>query len=236
LREAQTQLAHVNRVATMGQLAASISHEVMQPITAGLINSEAALRFLDAQPPDIEEARQALASAIEGGHRANDIIARIRGLIKKAPPQKDPLQINQVILETIALTRGEAVKNTVSVQTQLAEGLPLIQGDRVQLQQVIVNLIINAVEAMSVTEGSRELLLSTGKDESRVLVTVKDSGPGVPPENSERLFDAFYTTKPSGMGMGLPICRSIIEAHEGRIWASSIAGRGATIQFTLPAG
>ena len=236
LRDAHTELAHVNRVTMMGQLAASISHEVVQPITAGVINAEAALRFLEAQPPDLEEVRRALAAAIEGGHRATDIIGRIRGLIKKAPPQKDPLQINQAILEVIALTRGEAVKNRVSVQTQLAEGLPLIQGDRVQLQQVVVNLIINAVEAMSVTEGSRELLLSTWKDDSGVLITVKDSGPGVPSENLERLFDAFYTTKPSGMGMGLPICRSIIEAHEGRIWASSTAGRGATIQFTLPVG
>jgi signal transduction histidine kinase len=232
---AQAELAHLNRVTTMGQLAAAISHEVMQPIAAGVIDAQAALRFLNAQPPDQEEAREALGRAIEDGRRATDIIGRIRALIKKAPPQKDALQINEVIREVIALTHGEALKNGVSVHTQLAEGLPLIQGDRVQLQQVIVNLIINAVEAMSVVgDGSRELLLGTAKDESGVLVAVKDSGPGVAPEILEHLFDAFYTTKPGGMGMGLPICRSIIEAHGGRIGASSTTGCGATVQFTLP--
>jgi signal transduction histidine kinase len=148
------------------------------------------------------------------------------------------LEINEAILEVIALTRGELVKNGVSLQTQLAEGLPLIQGDRVQLQQVILNLIINAVEAMSgVSEGSRELLIGTGKDASSgVLVAVQDSGPGLNPENFDRLFDAFYTTKPGGMGMGLSICRSIVEAHGGRLWASRTAGPGATVQFTLPVG
>jgi signal transduction histidine kinase len=237
LVQAQAELAHVNRVTTMGQLAASISHEVMQPIAAGVTNAQAALHFLDAQPPDLKEAREALDSAIEDGRRATDIIGRIRALIKKAPPQKDALQINQAILEVIALTHGETLKNGVSVRTQLAEGLPLIRGDRVQLQQVIVNLIINAVEAMSVVgDGSRELLLGTRIDEAGVLVAVKDSGPGLPPESLERLFDAFYTTKPGGMGMGLPICRSIVEAHGGRLWASSPVGRGATIQFTLPVG
>jgi signal transduction histidine kinase len=148
------------------------------------------------------------------------------------------LELNEAILEVIALTRGELVKNGVSLQTQLAEGLPLIQGDRVQLQQVILNLIINAVEAMSgVSEGSRELLIGTGKDASSgVLVAVQDSGPGLNPENFDRLFDAFYTTKPGGMGMGLSICRSIVEAHGGRLWASRTAGPGATVQFTLPVG
>ena len=210
----------------------------MQPIAATVTNADAALRWLGAQPPDLEEARQALGRIVKDGNRASEVIGRIRALIKKAPPRKDALEINEAILEVIALTRGEVVKNGVSVQTQLAEGLPLIQGDRVQLQQVILNLIINAVEAMSgVSEGSRELLIGTGKDASGgVLVAVQDSGPGLNPESFDRLFDAFYTTKPGGMGMGLSICRSIVEAHGGRIWATANDDRGATFQFTLPTG
>jgi signal transduction histidine kinase len=238
LREAQTQLAHVNRVATMGELSASIAHEVMQPITASVTYARAALRFLNAQPPNLEETRQALGSTVEQGNRATDVIERIRALIKKAPPRKDALEINGAILEVIALTRDEVLKNGVSVQTQLAEGLPLIQGDRVQLQQVILNVIINAVQAMSaVSEGARELLISTGRDASGgVLVAVRDSGPGLNPESFDRLFDAFYTTKPGGIGMGLPICRSIVEAHGGRIWASLTAAPGTTLQCILPVG
>jgi len=162
----------------------------------------------------------------------------MRALIKKVPRRKDGLEINEAILEVVALAHGEVVKNSVSLQTQLAAGLPLIQGDRVQLQQVILNLIINAVEAMSgVNEGPRELLISTGKDgSSGLLVAVQDSGPGLNPESFDRLFEAFYTTKPGGMGMGLSICRSIVEAHGGRIWVSRTAGPGATLQFTLPVG
>ena len=235
LREAQAELAHVNRVTTMGQLAASISHEVMQPIAAGINNAQAALHWLDAQTPNLEEARQALGHAVNDGNRATDVISRIRALIKKAPPRKEAIETNEAILEVIGLAHGEVVKNNVSVQTQLAEASPPIQGDRVQLQQVILNLMVNAVEAMSsVSEGSRELLIGTGKDPSGVLVTVRDSGPGLSPESFDRLFDAFYTTKPSGMGMGLSICRSIVEAHGGRIWASRGVGPGATFQFTLP--
>jgi len=236
--EVEMQLAHVNRVTTMGQLAASISHEVMQPISASLSNTQAALHWLSAQPPNLEEARQALGRIAQNGNRARDVIGRIGALIKKAPPRKDALDVNEAIREVIALTHGEVVKNGVSAQTQLAEGLPFVQGDRVQLQQVILNLIINAVEAMSgVSEGSRELLIGTGKDASGgVLVTVQDSGPGLNPESVDRLFDAFYTTKPSGMGMGLSICRSIVEAHGGRVWAACNAGPGATVQLTLPVG
>ena len=175
---------------------------------------------------------------MKDGNRAGDVIGRLRSLIKKVPPRRDGLEINEAILEVIALTHGEVVKNSVSLQTQLATGLPPIQGDRVQLQQVILNLIVNAVEAMSgVSEGSRELLIGTGKDESSgVLVAVKDSGPGLNPKSFDRLFDAFYTTKPGGMGMGLSICRSIVEAHGGRIWVSRTDGPGATLQFTLPVG
>jgi NO-binding membrane sensor protein with MHYT domain len=236
LRQTRADLAHIHRVTAMGELAASISHEVMQPLAAGVTNAQAALRWLGAQPPDLDEVRQALGRAVEDGRRATEIIGRIRTLIKKEPPRKNALEVNEAIVEVIALTRGEVMKNNVSVQTQLAEGLPLIQGDRVQLQQVILNLIINAVEAMNgVSEGSRGLLIGTGKDRSgSVLVAVQDSGPGLNPESCERLFDSFYTTKPGGMGMGLSICRSIVEAHGGRIWATPNAGPGITVQLTLP--
>ena len=236
--EVQNELAHANRVATMGELSASIAHEVIQPIATTVTNAQVALRFLNAQPPNLEEAREALGATVRAGKRTTDVIEGIRALIKKAPPRKGALEINGAILEVIALTRGEILKNGVSVQTQLAEGLPLIQGDRVQLQQVILNLIINAVEAMSaVSEGARELLISTGKDASGgVLVAVRDSGPGLNPESVARLFDAFYTTKPGGMGMGLSICRSIVEAHGGRIWASRTAAPGTVLQFMLPVG
>ena len=195
------------------------------------------MRWLAAQPPDLEEARQALDRIVKDGNRAGDVIGRIRALVKKAPPRKDRVDINEAIREVIELTRGEAVKNGVSVQTQLADGLPLIEGDRVQLQQVILNLIINAIEAMSGdSDGPRELLISTatGRPDG-VLVAVRDSGPGLPPASLERLFDAFYTTKPGGLGMGLSICRSIIEAHGGRLWASANLPRGAVFQFTAPA-
>jgi PAS domain S-box-containing protein len=236
LRSAQAELAHANRVATMGQLTASIVHEVSQPIAATVLNAQAALRWLGAQPPNLNEVRQILDQITDDSKRAGDIIDRIRALIKKAPPRKEGLEINEAILEVIALTRGEVLQNGVSVRTQLAEGLPLIQADRVQLQQVILNLIVNAVEAMSgASEGARELLISTGGDASNgVLVGLRDSGPGLDPANLERLFDAFYTTKSSGLGMGLSICHSIIEAHGGRIWAGANEPRGAAFHFTLP--
>ena len=235
LRAAQAECAHVNRVATMGLLTASISHEIMQPIAAGITNAQVALRWLASQPPDLEEVREALGRIVKEGNRATDVIDRIRALIKKAPPRKDRLKIKEAIHEAIALTHGEAVKQGVLVQTQLAEGLPYLQGDRVQLEQVIINLILNAIEAMSaVGKASGGLLISTGHAASGVLVNVQDSGPGLDVENLDRLFDAFYTTKPGGMGMGLSICRSIIEAHGGRIWASRNIGGGATFHFTLP--
>jgi signal transduction histidine kinase len=238
LREAQTELAHVNRITTMGQLAASIAHEVNQPLAAVVTNAHAGLQWLAAQPPDVDEVRTAFDGIVKAGKQAGEVVGRIRGLIKKAPPRKDDVELNEAILEVIALTNGEVVKNGVSLQTQLAAGLPLIQGDRVQLQQVILNLIINAVEAMSdLSDGSRELLISTRKDPpSGVLVAVQDSGLGLNAESLDRLFDPFYTTKPDGMGMGLSICRSIVEGHGGRIWASRKAGPGVTVQFGLPIG
>jgi NO-binding membrane sensor protein with MHYT domain/nitrogen-specific signal transduction histidine kinase len=235
--DAQNKLAHANRVTTMGQLAASIAHEVNQPIAATLTNAHAGLRWLDRPPPDLEEVRQALGRIIKDGNRAAEVIDEIRALIKKAPPRKHRLEINGVIREVIELTRGEAVKNGVSVRTELADGIPFVEGDRVQLEQVILNLIINAFEAMSdINEGARELLITTGKaGEDGVFVAVRDSGPGLAPATVERLFDSFYTTKPGGLGLGLSICRSIIEGHGGRLWASPNEPRGAVFQYTLPA-
>ena len=236
-REVEMALAHANRVATMGQLTASIAHEVNQPIAAAVTNAQAGLRWLSAQRPDLEEAKQAFRNIQENGKRAGEVIGRIRALIRKSPPRKDGFAINDAILEVVALTSGEAVKNGVSVRTQFAEGLPPIQGDRVQLQQVILNLIVNAVQAMSgAGEGARELLISTGTAESDgVLVAVRDSGPGLPSSSIEHLFDAFYTTKSDGMGMGLSICRSIIEAHGGQLWANANLPCGAVFQFVVPA-
>jgi PAS domain S-box-containing protein len=235
-REIEIGLAHANRVATMGQLSASIAHEVNQPIGAAVTNAHVALRWLDAEPQNLEKVRQALRRVVKNGDRAGDVINRIRGFIKKAPPQKSSLDINQAILEVIALTSNEAAKHNISVQTQFVENLPLVEGDRVQLQQVVLNLIMNAVEAMSgLSEGPRELLISTAKNEpDGVLVAVRDAGQGLMPTDLDRVFEPFYTTKSEGLGIGLSICRSIIEAHEGRMWATANEPRGAIFKFTLP--
>ncbi len=220
-KHAEAELAHANRLATMGQLTASIAHEVNLPIAAALTNAGTAERWLARQPPDLEKAKQAISRSINDGKRAADIISGIRGLVKNAPPQRGDFSINEAILEVIALTRGEISKNRVLVQMELAKDLSLIQGDRVQVQQVILNLIVNAVEAMSQTsDGPRDILISTETEPGRVRVAVQDSGPGLPPAGYERVFEAFYTTKPTGLGMGLSICRSIIEAHDGRLWAA----------------
>jgi PAS domain S-box-containing protein len=238
LRAAQADLAHVNRVATMGQLTASIAHEVNQPIAAGVINAQAALRWLKADQPDMEEACQALGRVIDNGGRAADVIDRIRAVVAKSPPRTSRFDLNKAASDVIALTRNEALKQGVSVQSLLATDLPTVEGDRVQLQQVILNLMMNAIEAMSAAEdaGPRELRLSTEPDAAGgVLVAVRDSGPGLDPRSEAKLFDAFYTTKPEGMGMGLAICRSIVEAHGGRLWASANVPRGAAFQMTLPA-
>jgi C4-dicarboxylate-specific signal transduction histidine kinase len=237
LRKVEMELAHANRVATMGQLTASIAHEVSQPIAATVLNAQAGLRWLGATPPALEEVGRALDKIVKDGHRARDVIDRIRALIKKAPPRKDRLDINEAIREVIEVTRGEVMKHGVSMQTDLADDLPLIEGDRVQLQQVILNLIVNAIEAMNgVSDGPRALLISTGTAEGRgVLVAVQDTGPVVlDPAKLERLFEAFYTTKPDGLGMGLSIGRSIIEVHGGRLWASANTPSGAIFQFALP--
>jgi PAS domain S-box-containing protein len=237
LRDAQAELAHVNRVATMGQLTASVAHEVNQPIAAAVINAQAALRWLEAQPPDLDEVRHALRRILDSGARAGDVIGRIRALIKKAPPNKTLFDLNEAIGDVIALTRSEAQKNGVLVHTRLASDLPRVEGDRVQLQQVVLNLIMNAIEAMSeVEQGPRELELITEADAvGGVLVSVRDTGPGLDPRAAARLFEPFYTTKAEGMGMGLAISRSIAEAHGGRLSASENEPRGAVFQLRLPA-
>jgi PAS domain S-box-containing protein len=236
LRELQVELAHANRLATMGQLAASIAHEVNQPIGAVRNNAHAALRFLAADPPDLTEVREALECVVNETYRAGDIIGGIRDQIKKTPPRMDIVDLNEAIENVIALVRGELQKHRVSVQTQLAEGLSPVRGDRVQLQQVMLNLILNAIEAMSsVDDEARELVVSTESSRAEgLLVGVGDSGPGIPPEDRERIFGSFYTTKAGGVGIGLSICRSIIDAHGGRLWADAHQPRGAAFKFTLP--
>jgi PAS domain S-box-containing protein len=235
-REMEMELAHANRVATMGQLSASIAHEVNQPIGAAVTNAHAALRWLRATPANMDEVRQALSRIVTNGNRATDVLSRIRAFIKKAPPRQDSFDVNQAVLEVVAFTRNEAKKNKVATQIKLAEGLPVVQGDRVQLQQVILNLIMNAIEAMSASDpGSRRLLIGSAKSElNEVSVEVADSGPGFPVANVEQIFHAFYTTKPAGLGMGLSICRSIVEAHGGQLRAAAAHPTGAIFTFTLP--
>jgi PAS domain S-box-containing protein len=235
-RQMQLELAHANRVTALGQLAASIGHEMRQPIASTAMSASAGLRWLGCEPPDVGEARQSFDRIVHAAERAGEVIKRIHDLVKKAPTCHEILQLNETIREVNALTSSEAGGNGVSVRMQLAEDLPLIKGDRVQLQQVMLNLIINAIDAMSSdSEGLRELTIRTATNApGTLLVAVCDSGPGIAPENIERLFEPFYTTKTSGMGMGLTICRSIIEAHGGRLWAIANVPRGAIFQFTVP--
>jgi PAS domain S-box-containing protein len=236
IRDAENQLAHANRVATMGQLTASIAHEVNQPITGVITNAQAALRFLDAPTVDIGEIRQILEDIVGGANRAGEIIARIGGFVKKTQPRRGRFDIGEAIREVLSLTRSEVVAKDVSLQTKLADDVPRVHGDRIQLQQVLLNLIVNAIEAMSPEDnGPRNLLITADADRTDVHVAVADSGPGIDPQAIERLFDAFYTTKPSGMGMGLAICRSIIEAHGGRLSVAPNTPRGAVFQFNVPA-
>jgi signal transduction histidine kinase len=236
-REMQSELAHANRVATMGQLTASIAHEIKQPIAAAHTNAAVALRFLDKSPPDVAKAREVLTCIVDDADRASDVVDRIGSLVKRAPARKEVVDLNAAILNVTALTHSEAVKTGVTVRTQLAGELPRIQCDRVQLQQVMLNLILNAIRSMSgVENGNRELHISTVSIEPEgVCVAVRDTGHGLRPENLPRVFEPFYTTKPDGMGMGLSICRTIIEAHGGRLWATGCEPRGALFQFTIPA-
>jgi signal transduction histidine kinase len=235
LQEMESDFAHINRVSMMGELAASLSHEITQPIASARNNARAAQNFLNMQPPDLVEVREALSCVVVDADRSGEIIDRIREQIKKAPPRKEPFDLNAAINEVIVLAHSVTVRNGISVQTRLAEGLLPVLGDRVQLQQVLLNLVLNAAEAIgSVEEGARELLISTEQDQAGALVAVRDSGPGIDPAKLDRVFDAFYTTKSSGTGMGLSICRSIIDAHGGKLWAEANEPRGAAFQFTLP--
>jgi PAS domain S-box-containing protein len=236
LEQMQSDFAHMNRVSMMGELAASLSHEITQPIGSARNNARAAMNFLDRSHPDLGEVREALGCIVGDTDRAGDILDRIRDHIKKTPPRKGQFDLNEAIDEVIVLGRSTIIKNGVWVQTRLSEGLFSIYGDRVQLQQVVLNLILNAAEAMGSVEGEpRELLISTEQHHTGVLVAVRDSGPGIDPIHLERVFEAFYTTKSRGVGMGLSICRSIIDAHGGRLWAEANEPRGAVFQFTLPA-
>jgi signal transduction histidine kinase len=236
LRHLEADLAHLNRLSIMGELAASLAHEIMQPIGSARNNARAAVNFLDRHPPDLGEVREALDCVVGDTDRAGNIIDRVRDHIKKAPPRKDRFDLNKTIDEVIVLARSAITKNAVSVETRFTEGLLSVHGDRVQLQQVVLNLILNAVEAMgSVEVRPRELLISTEQSPTNgVIVAVRDSGPGIDPEHVERVFEAFYTTKSSGVGIGLSICRSIIHAHGGRLSADANQPRGAVFQFTLP--
>jgi PAS domain S-box-containing protein len=236
LRKAQAELAHVTRVTSLGELTASIAHEVNQPLGAVVANAEACLRWLDRETPDLARARRSVEWVICDGNRASEVVRRVRALAKKADVEKTPLDINTVVSEVIALIQRELGSHQISLRTELTPALPMILGDRVQLQQVIINLVMNGIEAMqTVTDRPRELVIRSGEDEThQVNLSVKDCGIGISSENANRLFNAFFTTKSCGLGMGLSICRSIVEAHGGRLSASRNLEAGATFQFVLP--
>jgi PAS domain S-box-containing protein len=235
LQEARAELAHIARVTTLGELAASIAHEINQPLAAIVADADACLHWLAADPPAIDSVREALAGVATDSHRAAEVIQRIRALCRRTDPQRERLDINDVIREVLLLVRHEVLGHQVSLRTDLASALPAVLGDRVPLQQVMINLVINGMEAMApVTDRPRELLIRSQHEADQVLVAVQDFGTGIDPDNVDRMFDAFFTTKSSGMGMGLSISRSIIEAHGGRLWASPNAGPGATFQFSMP--
>jgi C4-dicarboxylate-specific signal transduction histidine kinase len=236
LHQLESDLTHMNRLSMMGELAASLAHEIAQPIATARNNARAAAKFLDRNSPDLGQAREALACVVDDADRAGDILDRIRDHIKKTPPRKERVDLNLAITDVIALAQGVIIENGVSVQTRLTVELPHVHADRVQVQQVVLNLILNAVEAMKlVRTGVRELAISTERDKAGgVLVAVRDSGSGIDSNHLERVFDTFYTTKSGGVGMGLSICRSIIDAHGGRLWAEANEPRGAVFQFTLP--
>ena len=236
LRQLESDLAHMNRLSIMGELTASLAHEILHPIATARNNARSALRFLDMNPVDLGEVREALECVVRDTDRGKDIVSRIREHIKKAPPRKDSFDINEAISEVIVMVQSAIDKNRVSISTRLMEGLMAVQGDRVQLQQVVLNLVLNAVEAMSSVEGVRKLSINTEQNEAgNILVAVRDSGPGIDSEQLDRVFEPFYTTKASGVGMGLSICRSIIGAHGGRLWVDANQGGGAEFQFNLPA-
>ena len=235
LRQAQADLAHVSRVTTMGELTASLAHEVNQPIAAAVTNADTCLRWLTRDQPDLEEARAAALRIVKDGTRAAEIISRIRLLFKKGTPQRELVDVNDIIREMIVLLRGEATRYSISIRTALATDLPVVMGDRVQLQQVMMNLIINSIEAMKSVDGNREVAIQSQQEkDGHILVSVSDTGVGLPSQESTQIFNAFFTTKPDGTGMGLSISRSIVESHGGRLWAAGNNPRGAYFHFTLP--
>ncbi len=236
LRQAQVELAHANRVTTIGELTASLAHEVNQPIAAAATDANTCLRWLRRDQPDLEEAREAASRMVKDATRAADIISRIRLLFEKVSPQRELVDVNQVIREMIVLLRSEATRHSISVQTELASDLPQVMGDRVQLQQVLMNLLLNGIDAMKDVDTTRELIInSLPAKNGHVMVSISDTGVGLPAQQAEQIFDAFFTTKPHGTGMGLRISRSIIESHGGRLWAADNTPRGASFCFTLPA-
>ena len=235
LRLAQSDLAHVNRVSTMGELTASLAHEVNQPIAAAVTDAKTCLRWLSRDQPDLEEAREAASRMVKDASRAAEIVSRIRVLFKKGTVQRELVDINQIIREMVALMRGEATRYSISVQTELATDLPQFVGDRVQLQQVMMNLIMNSIDAMKDVDGTRELTInSRSADSEQVMVSVSDNGVGLPSQQADQIFNAFFSTKAHGTGMGLRISRSIVESHGGRLWAADNSPRGASFHLTLP--
>ena len=234
LRQAHADLAHFSRVTTMGELAASLAHEINQPIAAAVTNANACLRWLTRAQPDLEEAREAASRMVKDGTRAAEIIGRIRLLFKKGSPQRESTDINEVIQEMIVLLRGEASRYSVPIRAELSLGLPKVKADRVQLQQVFMNLILNGIDAMKGNGAIGEVLIRSERSNGQLLVSVSDTGIGLPPQYADVIFNAFFTTKPNGIGMGLSISRSIIESHGGRLWAAANSPRGAIFQFTLP--
>jgi C4-dicarboxylate-specific signal transduction histidine kinase len=235
LRQAQGDLARISRVTTMGELTASLAHEVNQPIAAALTDSRTCIRWLSRDQPDLGEAREAAARMISDATRATEIISRIRSLFKKGSPQKESVDINEIIRGMIALLHSEAARHSISMRTELSEGLPQITGDRVELQQVLMNLMINGIEAMKDVDGLRELYIKSQRaDHGALLVSVSDTGVGLPPQHADQIFNSFFTTKADGTGMGLRISRSIVESHGGRLWSADNPPRGARFQFTLP--
>jgi signal transduction histidine kinase len=236
VRQAEAELAHITRVTTLGELAASIAHEVNQPLAAIVADATASLNWLAAAPPDVDRVRDALDAIVTDGHRAAEVIQRIRQLATKSAPRKDRLDVNSIVRDVESLVRAELRRHEVTLTLDLAPGLPPVIGDRVQLQQVLLNLVMNGIEAMAaVMDRPRELLIrSHPHEEAQVLVAVRDTGVGIDPHDLDRLFSAFFSTKPGGMGMGLSISRSIVEAHGGRLWATPNVQRGATFHFALP--
>jgi signal transduction histidine kinase len=230
----QANLAHISRVNAMGELVASISHELAQPLTVTTAHAKASLRWLQNDPPDLTEARKGTEKVIEAGALASEIINRLRSLYKKVLPKQELVAINEVVGEMAGMMRGEARGHGVSIRVDLKDDLPMTVADRVQLQQVLMNLMLNAIEAMQDTGGVLTVKSQLRKD-GQIEIAVKDTGPGLPLGTADQIFDAFFTTKPQGSGMGLAICKSIVELQGGRIWAIGDGGRGATFHFTLPA-